>query len=291
MGGVSKIKQYNYSESVDYGYIVIPTKVDRDGYVATCYKRERVTIQGANGAGQIKDCYISRSALKDIDFPKDSNELGVAVAYIVNTFNNKPIIVGRVSKEAESQLLEEGEFRLEKSYNNSKVSVTGKAKTGDLLIDVENNDGTGALIINVTGKEDGSSLKINVKGDATIYSDDTLNLETVGVVNVKSIDENDETKFSIIKVTNNNVNITPVEDGTFTVSEGSEPILLGEKTVTELNKELDISKAITTIINGAPVLTTAVGTPDGLYVALKAAITGKTHGNYSNVKSEISFTD
>lgn len=291
MSGIGKIKQYNHSNPIGVGYVIIPTRVDRDAYVATCFRRERVTILGEAGCGMIKDCYISREALREISFPKDDKELGTAITYIVNSYNPKPIIIGILSKESESQLLEEGEFRLEKTFNNSKVSITGRAQTGDILIDVENNDGKGSLIINVTGKEDGSALKINCKGDATIYSDDTVNIETVGVINIKSIDKTDETKFSLIKVVNDNVNITPVDGGTFTISSGSEPILLGIKTVDQLTKELNISKAILQIINGATIATASPGTPDTLQVALKAALAGKTNADYSKIKSEISFTD
>lgn len=280
INGVGRKRQFNYSEPIGYGYIIIPTGVDRDTYVATCYGRERLSVLGENGQGFIKNCYISRDALRDINFPPDSDTLGQMVAYIVNSFSNVPIIVGVVSKESETQLLEEGEFRLEKTYNNSNVSVTGKAKTGDLIIDVQNNDGKGALILNVSGKN-GSAFKINCKGDATIYSDDTVNLETTGEANIKSVDATDKTKFTNVKVTN----------GKFEINDGTESILLGNKTVTQLNKESAILKAITTILNGAPVVTTAVGQPDGLYVALKAAIAGKTHGDFSEVKSEISFTD
>lgn len=217
--GVSRQKQYNYSSPVDYGYIIVPTNVDRDDYVTTCYRRERVTIVGDNGQGIIKDCYISRTAIREINFPIDDTEMGDAVAYIVNSFNNKPIIVGRISKESESQILEEGEFRLEKSYKNSKVSVTGKSKTGDLLIDVENNDGTGALIINVSGKEDGSSLNINVKGSAKIYADDEINLETTGVVNLKSVDETNNDTLSEIKLTKDSINI--VSSGVVDINNGN----------------------------------------------------------------------
>ena len=206
INGVSRKRQFNYSEPVGYGYVIIPEGRDRDTYVSTCYGRERLSILGENGQGFIKNCYISRDALRDIDFPPDNNTLGQMVAYIVNSFNNVPIIVGVVSKESETQLIEEGEFRLKKTYNNSSVSVIGKAKTGDLIIDVQNNDNKGALIINVAGKE-GSSFKINCKGDATIYSDNTVNLETAGEVNLKSIDKTDETKFSTIKVTNNEVSV------------------------------------------------------------------------------------
>ncbi len=295
-----RFRQENYAEPVDYGYIIIPMSVDRDEYVAMCYRRERVSILGAHGTGFIKDCYISREALREITFPIDDTQLGVMVAYIVNDFNNTPIIVGVVSKESESQLLEEGEFRLEKFYNGNKVSISGKAKTGDLFIDVEDAEATGAIFINVTGKEDGSLLKINVKGSATIYADDEINLNTVGTVNIKSIDQTDETKFSLVKVTNTEINATPVEGGRFSISTGSEPLVLGSK-----NSEIlsDIQSLLNDLNTALSTFTTATSTAAveptlaPASVSLQASLQGMTSTIASLVNkidvnnSEISFTD
>lgn len=295
-----RYRQENYSDPVDYGYIIIPTSVDRNEYVSMCYRRERVSILGAHGTGFIKDCYISREALREITFPPDDTQLGVMVAYIVNDFNNVPIIVGVISKESESQLLEEGEFRLEKTYNGSKVSVSGKSKTGDLFIDVEDANNTGAIFINVSGKEAGSILKINVKGSATIYADDEINLNTVGVTNIKSIDQTDETKFSLVKVTNTEISAIPVEGGRFVVSTGGEPMVLGNKNsdiLSDIQSLLnDLNTALstfTTATSTAAVEPTLAPASISLQTSLQGMVT-TISGLVSKIdvnNSEISFTD
>lgn len=294
MKGVSRYSQPNRSYPVDHGYVIIPTKKDRDQYVASCYRREKISIIQENGGGVLKDCSITRDALKDIEFPIDSDTLGQLVVYVCNPFDNHPIIIGVVSKENESMLLDEGSFKLEKTLGQNKVGISGNAKTGALFIDVQddNDDGKGTLIINVAGSGEGSSIKISCKGRTTIYSDDTVNLETTGEVNIKSINESDETKFSSIKVKNDNVNITPVDGGTFTISGGSEPLLLGNKTVEQLEKEVQALTSLLDSIAQIIPVNVPVNSPDPTWATWQAQVALITQrGDFSEVKSEISFTD
>jgi hypothetical protein len=298
--GVSRLKQYNHSYPVDFGYIIIPTDVSRSSYVSMCYKRERITILGNGGMGIIRNCYISREILREIDFPKNNATLGQMVAYIVNSYNNVPMIIGVISKEGESQLMDEGEFRLEKFFNKNEVSISGRAKSANLMIDVVNGAGKGDLVVNISGSEEGSSLVINVKGTATIYTDDEINLNTVGTVNIKSIDQTDETKFSLVKVTNTEISAIPVEGGRFVVSTGGEPMVLGNKNsdiLSDIQSLLnDLNTALstfTTATSTAAVEPTLAPASISLQTSLQGMVT-TISGLVSKIdvnNSEISFTD
>ncbi|MDH3382217.1 MAG: hypothetical protein OEL54_05890, partial [Flavobacteriaceae bacterium] len=128
--------------SVGIGNIIIPTGVIRDDYVNTCYKRERVSILPTGGCEMIKDCYITISTLKDVEFPINSDELGVTVCYVIDKLKSKPIIIGTISKESESQLLSEYDIQIIKKNNNNIVGVTANAKNGHLGIFSKNTNGT-----------------------------------------------------------------------------------------------------------------------------------------------------
>lgn len=205
MDGISKIKG-QYAPLTGYGNIVIPSKVVRDDYVKTCYNRERVSVLLANGGGLLKDCYISREVLREVTFPSSSNELGDMVTFIRDIDNSKATIVGVISKESQSQLLEEGEFQLSKTMGNSSVTISGKAESGVLLIDVEDNNDIGELTISVSGKNDGSSLNLKCKGNTTIYADDSVNIETADSVKLKSTNATTSQEV-LLELTNNKIKI------------------------------------------------------------------------------------
>lgn len=59
-----------------------------------------------------------------------------------------------------------------------------------------------------------------------------------------------------------------------------------ELLVTELNKTNSLLNALLAVINGTPIPETGSGAASALQMALKAALTGQTLGNYTNIKNE-----
>lgn len=91
--GVSRERQSDSPYSVGYGYIAIPSGVDRDDYIDTCFRRERVTVITDLG-GVFNDCYITSDALQRISFPSDIEEkVVVFVLFLVLSTTNQLLLV------------------------------------------------------------------------------------------------------------------------------------------------------------------------------------------------------
>ena len=284
---MTRYRQYNTLNPVDIGYVIIPTNVDRDEFVEHCFAAEQISIAAAGGKAIIHNCYIDKFTLQQITFPKTSDELGDAVIYNLNGFDNKPIIVGVLSRESQTQMLEEGEFKLERTFGEKIVSINGRAKTGVLNINISDIEDGADFVININGS--GSKFTLNVEGEAVIYSDDKTSLISSNEIQLKSINNDDES-VSTVTVLHDEIIIYP--NKVLKIGEGKEPILLGDETVKQLQKEL---KAVTDILNSIKNLVPSpvpAGSVDPTWSDLMASIGQITdRGDYSNTKSEVSFTD
>jgi hypothetical protein len=234
---------------VQYGYIIIPSDVDRDKFIQQCYRWERVSILIEKGAGVIHDCYITRGALQDVEFPQLSTKLGSCVVFLADLLNGHPIIFGVLSKEDESQLLKEGFFKMTKHLNGGTVEISGDASKGVVNISVS---GGSVSELNITANNADGDAKINVRcqGNIAVGFKDTLKLNT-----------------------------------------GSEAMVLGDELKTQLDKTNTLLQAIINIISGTVITEPGSGAPSALQTALSAAITGKTLGDYSDIKSAEAFLD
>lgn len=306
---VSRNSIPNYSYPVGFGYIVIPYDTDRQRYIQTCLRKERVAIQLEAGGSVINNCYISKESLNRIKFPETSNELGSAVAFIVPKFYDIPIIVGVISKEDETQLLEENLFKHEVHDKNSIVSIIGKGSNGELFIEVNSEYSSGGNIhITLKNKESKANLNVKCFGNINIYSEGDIALETLKQIQIQSfyVNENGEKKlnsklnlsedsFTIEdrnenKISSNSdgeINILPKEK--LNLFEGSEPLVKGN----ELKKQLEeMSSRIDKIIDALDAGSLAAGTIQTYVAAVSpvlATIIGKE--NFDNINSEKSFTD
>ena len=287
MPGVSRYLQFNMIETVGHGYIVIPRLVDRDDYVRTALRRQRVTILPDQGSSYIFDCYVSKEVMRNIIFPPDNESLGSAVVFITPKIPNKPFVIGTMTKEDETDLTEEGSFLLEKSFNNTTVCIKGNAETGVLGISVINNTGDANCFINLSGSEN-SSFRVRCKTKATIECDREINLTTRGTINLRSNLANNASTASSITVDNNNVRIQPNE--TFRVGEGDVPVPKGDELVAQLEAT---NEYIETLVSA---LQTALSTIDGTAGSVSsgpfnAAIQAASLGSYDDVNSDVAFIE
>lgn len=177
------LRNVNYSSGV--GYLTIPQGADRRKYVSTCYRKERISIQLEDGGTVIKDCYISKNLLSELQFPKSENELGSAVAFIVPELHDIPIIVAVVSRPGDTQLLNENVFKRVVSSPAGTVSVEMNPE-GGLFVNV-NSEFEDEANIFITLKSKNNKAKFDVKcfGDMNIYSEGEIALETLKTMNLK----------------------------------------------------------------------------------------------------------
>lgn len=307
--GTERENVSNYSHPVGFGYITIPYDSDRDKYIKTCMRKERVAVKLDDGGSVLNNCYISREALQRIKFPLDYQKLGSAVAFIVPKFHNIPIIVGILSKSDESQLLEENDFKHEVNSSDAIVSIQGKGNSGELYIDVNSDFEDGGNIY-ITLKNNKNKSKFNVKcfGDVNIYAEGDIASKCSGNASMESFYVNEsgeeiinakinlsesgfiaEDKFGnkIESNSDNEINIVPTSK--CNLFEGSEPLVKGN----ELKKQLEtMSNRIQTLIDSLNAGAASPGSIQTYITAVGAVLaTIENQEDLDNINSEKSFTD
>jgi hypothetical protein len=164
------ISSSQYYVGIQYGYIILPSGIDRDTFIQQCYRWERVSVLSEGGGGVIHECYISREAIRDIEFPQTVEQLGSCVSFLTDIHSAHPIIFGVFSKEDESQLLREGYFEQSKKNGNDSVGISGDAKRGVLNLFV--NGGTlTQLNITISNKAKNAVINLRCRGNINVQMD------------------------------------------------------------------------------------------------------------------------
>lgn len=176
--GVARSKQAGSPYSVGFGFIVIPPGIDRDAFVETCYRKEKVTIATDNGA-VINECYVTSDTLQKISFPQKVKERGSSIVFVSCEFQTKPIVVGCIGSDDSSTLLSEGMYRVRKRLNGTEVLIQLDPKTNSIVVGLTSKAGTeGKVFITSRGSEKCE-----------------INLESSGVVKVKADKEIEATSY------------------------------------------------------------------------------------------------
>lgn len=170
--GVSRERQSDSPYSVGYGYIAIPSGVDRDNYIDTCFRRERVTVITDLG-GVFNDCYITSDALQRISFPSNIEEKGSCVCFISCTFNNKPIVVGVLQGDNSSSMLKENMYQVRKVMGDSEVLIQANPKDNSLVINLTSSK-AGKVFLKCVGSEE-NELNIVSSGSVNVSADKSIN--------------------------------------------------------------------------------------------------------------------
>lgn len=309
--GVERNNQANYNYPTGIGYVVLPERIDRGDYIQMCYRRERISILLDNGGDFVRDCYIDKSVLQNIEFPATTNELGSCIAFINERFNNKPIIVAVLSKEDETQFLEENTFEKIVGVGRNNISIVGRGADGRLSIDVEaDTDNGGVFVLNVRNLNRNAQLQINCYGDSTIYNEGNTTIRSTATISAQTIKNenniqtitsnlslNADTGLNYSDMWENQVSAD--NEGNINVigqnvrfNNGESPLVKGDEIQTQLNKSKD---RIDTIISA--LRNSLTGTSDGglLYkqniTAALIQISDEDVENFESINSENVFTN
>lgn len=261
--GQKKVLSSQASVLIHYGYIVVPKDVDRDTFVEQCYRWERVSILGERG-GLYNDCYISRSAIRDVEFPSEYKKLGSCISYFVDPYSSLPIVLQVFSKEDETQLLREGVFKIVKNTDDCIVSMVGDSKKGVLNLSVRGGSYNKINLV-VSGKADG---EINLRSSGNI------NLHTTGNVTVES--EGD---------------ILFNTDSNFKINNGTEPMIKGSTLKNQLDQNNTYQSALVSAIESALGVVAGGYVSAGALAVFQAAMAAAIQGNWDNIRSQEAFLD
>lgn len=185
--GVARGRQSGSPYSVGFGFIVIPPGIDRDSFIETCYREEKVTLATDNGL-VINKCYITSETLQKINFPQKVNERGSSVTFISCEFQNKPIIIGCIGSDDSSNLLSEGMYRIRKRLNGTEVLVQLDPKTNSIVVGLTaKKDSKGKVFITSKGSED-CEINLESSGVVNVKSDKEVNVTSYGSISAKVVD-------------------------------------------------------------------------------------------------------
>ena len=170
---------------VGIGYVIVPSDVNREEYIANCYLTESVSIYPEIGSLSYNNVKVSVNCLNNLEFP-EGGQFGSCVVYILHPTQKIPIIIGILSKTDESFSLNYKLFKLMKSLGNNSVSITGDGENGNLLINVHSDtDEGGQIIIDVNNYSETGLFKLKVRGNIVVLSK-AMTLEASEEFNLKS---------------------------------------------------------------------------------------------------------
>lgn len=209
-GGKPK-KQANEPESISYGYIIIPTEVDRDTYVESCLRRGRVCVIQEGGVFRM-DLYVTKEALQNIEFPENPGEKGTAVVIANNPFKGVLTVIGTLNSNNESPTWSEDIFRFRKIVGSVDALLEINPRNNYINIDINSSEKT-SINIKANGNEESevnlsSSGKVNVSADKKINVIGYNEINT-SIINVEKPEEEvrsvvmDLEKVQVIRTTEN----------------------------------------------------------------------------------------
>jgi hypothetical protein len=259
-------------------YAIIPENVDRDTYVKDCMRRGIIAALFDDGAVSF-NVRVGMSVLPLIDFPLTTQKLGSALVYVNEYNHNNAIVIDRLIKDDEASPYSENEFRFEKNTANGSVSILGTAKDGNLFIKVlGNTDAGGKIFVDVGNTNNTGGVVLNITGDLKTEMQNFI-VNLLAGMNLKATGDvliNSDTKIKLGNSANQ-----------------LDPVLLGNKTIEQLNKEVQaITNLLQTISTIVPLAVTS-GLVDGTWAAWQSAVALAItqRGDYSQVASQKVFTE
>ena len=204
------------------GYIYIPSDVERQKFISTCYNITKVSFVTEDG--QIyHNVPIDKVAIKEVIFPSDDRKLGSPIVWMNIPFKDSPVVIGVYNALDEFQKLEEDQFALEKITSTGMVKISGKGKTGELFIYVNNFSSTGntldlqddqleslpsrqqieggKIFIDVQNDGGTAEVNLNVKGKINIVTEDTTYIKNANEFLLEVRDEELDPNNGLTNVT------------------------------------------------------------------------------------------
>lgn len=213
-------------QSVGLARVIVPSGVDRDQYVADCYRTGRIDLYDESQGTYLKQCYVTNEVLANLKFPRGVGDIGDPVVWVAQpTIFNRPMVVGTFPSGDRMRLGTDQTIEVHKEWDKGYVDVTADAKDGSLNVVVHGQEKNGGTVrVSVLGDEK-SILEVKSDGLVSVESGKELcvrsyeridlqlenpkNLDQTGVVVTKdgvdiaanySVDEEDSEKVNYTKV-------------------------------------------------------------------------------------------
>lgn len=260
------------------GYVVLSVEQDRDNYVSSSFRNNRLTIVTEDNE-VIKNCFVAKNVWQSIVFPDDAKGRGSAVLWVNVPHQNKVVIMDTIVKKDELNSIQtEHQFKMERLVEDKVVTISGDGYNGRLTIVTKGNGGgEGEVYMRVLNSDEVGLFNVYVQGTIAFEAERELNFRAGRAATTIIRDDANDGKFGKISyvlgdgfvlldefnqtIKTNKAGITAIADTISLHGEGKdvEPTLLGNKsqvTFNDLHKALkQISTALKTATPiGAPVV-------------------------------------
>ncbi len=292
-------------DAAGIGFVMLPSGYDEEQYIEHCYRSGTVSILMENG-GILIDVIIAKHALNEIDFPSSSSTLGSQVIWVSQPRRKRPIIIGHVNKSDEFVSYSKNKSSLRRATGGSVNEVIVDSKKGVVIINSNSSGQAGGdIYILATNKMKSAKFNIQVGGDINVLSTNFL-IENSGKFYIKIKDLDIDKKITEISyektkglsykdefgnegyINKENIQFKPASK--FNIGKGKEPLMLGNTTQKELQKDSILWKALLQVLK-TPINEPGNGSPSAFQAALLAALSSLSQGDYSEILSKISNTD
>lgn len=217
--------------SAGIGYISIPADHDRDDFIKNCFITGKVSFKTRDG-GHYHNCPIDKSKFNDLIFPERWEENGSPVIYVTEPIHQQPMVIGICCFDNEIIDQSENQFRLHKAFENSSVEIIGSAEDESLTFLI-NGEGNSNLNIRLSSEDDTANMNIDVDGSISVVTLNDIFIQTK------------TKKTSFVGYGNNSSSISQTPESVniytrnFSINEGSEQMVLGNKLKTFLDDFID----------------------------------------------------
>lgn len=223
--GVTPVTADLGGQSVGLARVIVPSGVDRDQYVADCYRTGRIDLYDESQGTYLKQCYATNEVLANLRFPRGVGDIGDPVVWVAQpTIFNRPMVVGTFPSGDRMRLGTDQTIEIHKEWDKGYVDVTADAKDGSLNVVVHGQEKSGGTVrVSVLGDEksilevksdglvsveSGKELRVRSYEKIDIQLENPDNLDQIGVVVTKdsvdiaanySVDEKNAEKVNYTK--------------------------------------------------------------------------------------------
>lgn len=286
------------------GNVIIPRDKDKTKYIESCYRKGTISIVLENG-GIVDNVIISKSSIKDLQFPDNYTTLGSQVIWINKPKQNQPLVIGIFSKNNDFINTTQDKDELRKASSKGVYEVIVDSSKGIVIVNSSSTlESGGDIYIISTNKTKTSKLSIKVSGSVSVDTPEfnITNSKKLSLTVIdKTIDENitsieyekgvgftykDEFGNEVI-LNKDVIQFKPISK--LNIGDGAEPLVLGNTLKSNITAEQLALTTLIEAIKSAPV--TAGDGGAAFKTSIVLAISAVQRGDYSNILSKIANTD
>lgn len=267
-----EMSAYNYT--IGFAYIALPNDIERDVYIADCYKNYQVSIVMEDG-GFFNRVPISPEDIGFIRFPDTPDKMGTPVVFGTDGIYKQPAVLTRLPERAELGDGREYQFKFKRKFNDQLVEISGSAANGQINIIANGASSPAKLNISVMSDNQDSEVDLDVAGSIRASATGDIFLNSQNTANIATIDPNSDNETSFQQTTTEHHFLNEK----LIVNKGEDPLTLGNELADLLNDFIDQVAAIKTV------------TSLGLQPIVNKASVQALKKRVDSIKSQVMFTD